>query len=448
DPGQTTLFAGDTEIVVNTSVTPNALLGAVRTYAAGGTGAPIAVRSSLPGGSVDYLLGDPHGTATMAMDITTQAVSRKQYTPYGQTRGATSPAWPDLTHGYLAKPVDVGTGYADVGARKYDPALGRFISADPILETSAPQQLGGYTYAADNPVTGSDPSGLRACLDSCESSGGSGSGGSSSGSGNTDQGSSPADQCWGPGGNWICGTAYITVTPPGAGTPVTVNAGQPVFSDPKKTAQMVLDYRSIQGPSGYKGSSAFTYADALVWATTSEIGWEKFCGGVLGWSGNQCKADPFSGSKDTYNEAAGEYVIFTSVVQAVSCSTGVVPACAAATAASMLINTTTGLQTGKSGGSIAASDAFDMAAVFFQGLGVEKLIKNDESILKALPGQHEFTDTQQFVYNQSMRAPFSILDPGYSGVKYYDPTHMGQINPGDLPPVDPNFPIVEVTVRY
>ncbi|MFF1743680.1 hypothetical protein [Streptomyces mirabilis] len=31
DPGQTTLFADDTEIVVNTSVTPNVLLGAVRT---------------------------------------------------------------------------------------------------------------------------------------------------------------------------------------------------------------------------------------------------------------------------------------------------------------------------------------------------------------------------------------------------------------------------------
>ncbi|MFF2426825.1 hypothetical protein [Streptomyces mirabilis] len=40
DPGQTTLFAGDSEIVVNTSVTPNVLLGAVRTYTHGGTGTP------------------------------------------------------------------------------------------------------------------------------------------------------------------------------------------------------------------------------------------------------------------------------------------------------------------------------------------------------------------------------------------------------------------------
>ncbi|WP_405976442.1 hypothetical protein OG496_54650 [Streptomyces sp. NBC_00988] len=57
DPGQTTLFVGDTEIVVNTSVTPNTLLGAVRTYSHGGAGAPVAMRSrvrlqrSLSGGS-------------------------------------------------------------------------------------------------------------------------------------------------------------------------------------------------------------------------------------------------------------------------------------------------------------------------------------------------------------------------------------------------------------
>jgi RHS repeat-associated protein len=163
DPGQTTLFAGDTEIVVNTAASPHVLLGAVRTYTLGGTA--IAVGSSLPGGGLDYVLNDPHGTATMAMDTTTQAVSRRQYTPYGQVRGTTAAAWPDPTRGFLARPQDLTTGYADVGARKYDPTLGRFISRDPLLETNDSQQLGGYTYAADNPVTRSDPSGLRACPD-------------------------------------------------------------------------------------------------------------------------------------------------------------------------------------------------------------------------------------------------------------------------------------------
>jgi RHS repeat-associated protein len=163
DPGQTTLFAGDTEIVVNTVASPHVLLGAVRTYTL--AGATIAVGSSLPGGGLDYVLNDPHGTATMAMDTTTQAASRKLYTPYGQTRGSASPSWPDPTHGYLGKPQDTATGYADLGARKYDPTLGRFISRDPLLVATDPLQLGGYTYAGDNPVRASDPGGTRACPD-------------------------------------------------------------------------------------------------------------------------------------------------------------------------------------------------------------------------------------------------------------------------------------------
>ncbi|WP_158712634.1 MULTISPECIES: polymorphic toxin-type HINT domain-containing protein [Streptomyces] len=164
DPGKTTLFAGDTQIIVNTSVTPNVLLGAVRTYTHGGTGEPVAVRSSLSGGGLKYLFNDPHGTATLSMDTTTQQVARQQYTPYGQPRAsANSTAWPDPTHSYLGAPQDSSTGYTDLGARKYDPSLGRFISLDPILEATSPQELGGYTYAADNPITSADPSGLESC---------------------------------------------------------------------------------------------------------------------------------------------------------------------------------------------------------------------------------------------------------------------------------------------
>ncbi|MCE3032426.1 polymorphic toxin-type HINT domain-containing protein [Streptomyces sp. CMSTAAHL-2] len=161
DPGQTTLFAGDTEIVVNTKVTPNALLGAVRAYSHGGSGSPVAIRSSLSGGGLKYLFSDLHGTATMTMDATTQDVARQQYTAYGQPRSsANTTSWADPTHSYLGKPQDTSTGYTDVGARKYDPALGTFISVDPVLEATDPQELGGYTYAADNPVTNSDPTGL------------------------------------------------------------------------------------------------------------------------------------------------------------------------------------------------------------------------------------------------------------------------------------------------
>ncbi|MGW1744859.1 RHS repeat-associated core domain-containing protein [Streptomyces sp. NPDC002092] len=50
-----------------------------------------------------------------------------------------------------------------VGAREYAPTTGRFLKGDPLLDTSDAPSLNGYTYADDNPTTGSDPTGRRDC---------------------------------------------------------------------------------------------------------------------------------------------------------------------------------------------------------------------------------------------------------------------------------------------
>ncbi|MGW6413968.1 RHS repeat-associated core domain-containing protein, partial [Streptomyces sp. NPDC055055] len=61
---------------------------------------------------------------------------------------------------------DPDTGLTHLGAREYDPAIGRFISVDPILEADKPQTMNGYGYAANNPVSFSDPTGeaLEECV--------------------------------------------------------------------------------------------------------------------------------------------------------------------------------------------------------------------------------------------------------------------------------------------
>ncbi|MGW6421023.1 polymorphic toxin-type HINT domain-containing protein, partial [Streptomyces sp. NPDC055055] len=56
---------------------------------------------------------------------------------------------------------DPDTGLTHLGAREYDPAIGRFISVDPILDLNDPQQSQGYSYGNNNPVSFSDPTGLR-----------------------------------------------------------------------------------------------------------------------------------------------------------------------------------------------------------------------------------------------------------------------------------------------
>ncbi|MFV2104886.1 RHS repeat-associated core domain-containing protein, partial [Micromonospora sp. LOL_024] len=52
------------------------------------------------------------------------------------------------------------TGLIHLNAREYDPFIGRFISVDPVIDLTDPQQWNAYAYGNNNPVSFSDPSGL------------------------------------------------------------------------------------------------------------------------------------------------------------------------------------------------------------------------------------------------------------------------------------------------
>ena len=172
------------------------------------------VAERVGGANPQYLVGDQHGTNQLSIDSVTMNTTRRQMDPYGNQVGvAVGGTWPDQ-RGFLDQPQDAPTGLVAMGARQYDPATGRFLTPDPVLESMDSQQVNGYTYSADNPVNASDPTGQMAL-----SGGGGGSynGDCSSDNscndpaggpgGNTDGGSSSSDQCWGPGGNWICGSS-------------------------------------------------------------------------------------------------------------------------------------------------------------------------------------------------------------------------------------------------
>jgi len=190
DPGTATLFIGDEQIVENTATLS---LTATRYYSIGGT--TIAERSNT--GDVQYLIPDRQGTDTLAIDAgTTQTVTRRQYTPFGQVRGTAPVSWPG-DDGYVGGTADPTTNLENLGAREYDATTGRFISADPVLETTDPAQLSGYDYAGNDPTTGSDPSGLMfisegGCVGSVQYCEGHSGGGSASGGGNTPSSSPPA----------------------------------------------------------------------------------------------------------------------------------------------------------------------------------------------------------------------------------------------------------------
>ncbi|WP_177239934.1 ricin-type beta-trefoil lectin domain protein [Streptomyces monashensis] len=116
------------------------------------------VRSS--DGTLTYEVSNAQGTATENLAASNLAVTRRYFDPYGNPRGPQPTTWAD-NHGYLGKPADPTTGLNLLGARNYDPVQGRFLTADPLMEAGDPNQMSGYSYAADNPSTGSDPTGLR-----------------------------------------------------------------------------------------------------------------------------------------------------------------------------------------------------------------------------------------------------------------------------------------------
>ncbi|GGY12921.1 hypothetical protein GCM10010326_00040 [Streptomyces xanthochromogenes] len=112
------------------------------------------------GGKLTYLLDDHQGTVNTQISAdAAQSVTRRKSTIFGAPRGDQPTNWTG-DKGFVGGTKDADSGLTHLGAREYDPAIGRFISVDPLLETDKPQSLTGYTYAENNPVTLSDPTGM------------------------------------------------------------------------------------------------------------------------------------------------------------------------------------------------------------------------------------------------------------------------------------------------
>ncbi|MFG3192051.1 RHS repeat domain-containing protein, partial [Streptomyces omiyaensis] len=110
---------------------------------------------------VGLLVSDHHNTNTLSISASSLATNRRKTMPFGGERGAAPYFWPG-TKGFVGGDIDTTTGLTHIGAREYDTALGQFISVDPILSLDQAQSLNGYSYANNNSVTTSDPTGMRA----------------------------------------------------------------------------------------------------------------------------------------------------------------------------------------------------------------------------------------------------------------------------------------------
>jgi RHS repeat-associated protein len=210
------------QITLTTST--NAVSG-LRTIAQSPDGVTVVHAST---GAVTYELADPHGTASAEVSAADLSYRLRYFDPFGQQRGTAPAAWPDQ-RAYLDQPNDPSTGLDLLGARQYDPATGRFLSIDPLLESGDQRQMNGYSYSADDPINGSDPQGLYYIADA-PGGGGSGmqegssgehskSGGSSGGSTISEGGESGG--VWHGGGSSGGGYSRTGFAPHSGGAPDT-----------------------------------------------------------------------------------------------------------------------------------------------------------------------------------------------------------------------------------
>lgn len=159
--GDTVLYLAGNEVRLTTKdADATKILSGTRYYTAAGK--TIAVRTAtkgVTGTKLNFLASDHHGTSSLTLEAGTWAVTRRQTTPFGAARGTSPSTWPD-DKAFLGKPADGNTGLTHIGAREYDPAIGQFISVDPVLTLEQHQSLNGYAYANNSPATFSDTTGL------------------------------------------------------------------------------------------------------------------------------------------------------------------------------------------------------------------------------------------------------------------------------------------------
>ena len=142
----TTLFVGSYEVAPGGETTSYIHAGGMR------------IASETSSGKLLYYLPDHLGSTHVITDDTGALAELNEYTPYGSM--SRHEGVEDVPQKFTGQRLDTETSFYFYNARYYDAELGRFISADSVAqEPTDPQSLNRYSYARNNPVMLSDPSG-------------------------------------------------------------------------------------------------------------------------------------------------------------------------------------------------------------------------------------------------------------------------------------------------
>lgn len=114
----------------------------------------------------NYLLRDHLGSAAVIADDQGQVIERIMYDPWGKVRtaaGADNGTGPATgSRGFTDHEHLMDLGLIHMNGRVYDPLLGRFLSADPVVQKiNRSQAYNRYSYMSNRPLMGVDPSGYE-----------------------------------------------------------------------------------------------------------------------------------------------------------------------------------------------------------------------------------------------------------------------------------------------
>jgi RHS repeat-associated protein len=116
--------------------------------------------------TVTYFHNDPSGSPMIATDAAGNVVWKESYKPYGE-KLRNEPTSRDGKNkiGYAGSPFDASTGLSYMGARYYDPVIGRFMGIDPVgFQENNIHSFNRYTYANNNPYKYIDSDGRMAFI--------------------------------------------------------------------------------------------------------------------------------------------------------------------------------------------------------------------------------------------------------------------------------------------
>jgi RHS repeat-associated protein len=142
---------GQTTLYINKYYEKNLATGVVTTYYyLGGT-----LVAQNTGSTLKYISQDNLGSTSTMTTATGTLDSTISYFPFGTARAGSVNSEKQFTGQILDS-----TGLYYYNARYYDPTIGRFISADSVVQSiSNPQTLNRYSYCANNPLNSIDPTG-------------------------------------------------------------------------------------------------------------------------------------------------------------------------------------------------------------------------------------------------------------------------------------------------